>query len=74
MNNGFSDALMSQPTLIPVGSPVWSSAVHLKEGDRVRFSGRFLPGSDYINEVSLTTSGSMADPEFLMHFISIEAE
>jgi len=72
-NNTLSD--MFDNTLIPQESPVYFAASQLKEGDRVIFSGTFLPsdGNDYVKESSLTESGSMSRPEFIFKFKAIKA-
>lgn len=71
-NNTFSEALENQRTLIRVGSPLWSSVVRLSANQRVVFSGRFSTGDDCFQETSLTVGGGMADPDFVMKFLSVE--
>jgi hypothetical protein len=73
-NNSLSERLSGQQTLIPVGSPLWSSVVQLAKGDRVRFSGHFVAGNDYLDEVSLTVTGGMTSPDFVMSFSSVQPE
>ena len=72
-NNSLSD--MFDNTLIPQESPIYSAASQLKEGDRIVFSGTFLPtdANDYVKETSLTESGSMSSPEFILKFKAIKA-
>lgn len=74
MNNGFSEALGNQRTLISVGSPLWTAVVRLSTNQHVTFSGRFSAGADCFEETSLTVGGGMADPEFIMKFFSVEPE
>jgi hypothetical protein len=69
-NNAFSDT--GDHTLIDPESPVFAKAVALKEHQRVRFSGSFLPDSkDCFREGSMTLGGSMDEPEFLFRFSDI---
>ena len=71
-NNGASDALGSLRTLLDPGSPVFAAAAGLHEGQKVRFSGTFAASdSDCFDPQSLTQSGAMEDPEFLLQFSSI---
>ena len=71
-NNALSDSVASIPTLIPVGSAVQVAAMALKEGELVRFSGRFgNDPSDCLEETSLTVFGAMTDPEFLFQFSAV---
>lgn len=69
-NNEFSD--ISDKTLIRSGTPLYKSISNLSKGSFVVFSGRFVSNSrDYIRESSMTESGSMTEPEYLMRFSSI---
>lgn len=69
-NNGLSDVIDN--TLIPNGSALYKKIADLKMGDIVSFSGRFAASdSDYIEESSMTESGSMQTPEFIMVFKDI---
>ena len=46
--------------LIPHGSSLYNQVANLAEGDKVVFSGRFIPGDrDYIMEASLFEEGAM---------------
>lgn len=68
-NNAISDS--GDHTLILAGSPVFQAFVAMKVGDTVRFNGTFLPSpTDCAREPSVTLSGSMTEPEFLMRFSS----
>jgi hypothetical protein len=56
-------------TLIHESSRVYQQLVHLKQGQLVRFSGRFLADPiDGYQEGSITELGSMTRPEYLMRF------
>ena len=56
------------------GSPVFTIANPLRYGTIVQFSGRFVPdGKDYFKETSLTTHGSLEDPDWLIQIDSIKA-
>jgi hypothetical protein len=71
-NNAFSDGVASISTLIPVGTAVQAAAMALKEGELVRFSGRFGNNpSDCLEEISITVRGAMTDPEFLFQFSAV---
>lgn len=52
-------------TLIRHGSALFEKLANMSDGQTVRFSGRFL------DEVSLTESGRMLEPEFTMRFTDI---
>jgi hypothetical protein len=69
-NNALSD--FASNTLIEKGTPVFNSLFDLAEGQKVEFSGRFFPSeTDFIEETSMTISGSMTNPEFLFQFKSV---
>jgi hypothetical protein len=69
-NNALSD--IASNTLIEKGTPVFNRLFDLSNGQRVRFSGAFLPSdSDFIKETSMTIDGSMRNPEFLFKFKSV---
>lgn len=69
-NNAFSD--IASNTLIEQGTPVYEALFNLSNGQRVIFSGSFFPSrDDFIQETSLTISGSMRSPEFLFRFTSV---
>lgn len=73
-NNDLSDSLGSIHTLIDPDSPLHAQAVALHTGQLVRFSGQIgQGGSDCLEEVSLTASGAMEDPEFLFRFSAVAA-
>src|SRR5208337_2095065 len=58
--------------LIPYGSSLYNQVANLAEGDKVVFSGRFIPGDrDYIMEASLFEEGAMTEPEFIFTFTSV---
>ena len=71
-NNSFSD--ISDHTLIDPTSSLFKTLSNLSEGARIKFSGSFLPSeTDCIREGSLTLSGSMTEPEFLMQFERVQS-
>ena len=57
-------------TEIAQGTSLYSAVANLSEGQRVVFSGTFSAsnGRDYVEEGSLTETGSMLDPEFIFKF------
>lgn len=60
-------------TLIAPESPLFQKAASLSEGQRVRFSGSFIPDTaTCIKEESLTGSGRTETPDFLFKFSSID--
>lgn len=70
MPNSWAD--VKDKTLIDPKSSVYASAAKLKEGDIVLFSGTFAKGTaDCFGEKSLTMSGAMMRPEFVLKFSSI---
>jgi hypothetical protein len=69
-NNEFSDILDS--TLINRSDPNFEKVLNLGVGDKVSVSGRFIPTGDIkIGETSLTSQGSIMNPEFLVVFKTI---
>jgi len=71
-NNAVSDT--GDRTLIEPGSPVFQAAVAMRRGATVRFSGTvFRSDVDCVKEASVTISGSMRDPEFILRFTAISA-
>ena len=69
-NNAFSD--IGADTLIKPG-PVLDQAMALSEGQAVRFSGTFVADQvDCVSEMSVTLSGSMDEPAYLIRFSKIE--
>src|SRR5438270_6764720 len=69
-NNSLSD--IRDNTLIAAGSALHRSAVSLKIGQLVTFSGHFIPEkTDCLKEKSLTVTGAMTDPTLLFRFEEI---
>jgi hypothetical protein len=61
--------------LIEPMSEIYKKASLLTVGGKVSFSGKFLSSSeDYIEELSLTQSGSIAEPEFKVIITNISAK
>jgi hypothetical protein len=70
-NNSLSD--VADETLIEPNSSLFTQLGDLKNGDQVRFTGRlFLSNVDCFKESSMTLSGSMRDPDFIIRFTDIE--
>jgi hypothetical protein len=64
-NNALSD--MGSNTLIEKESPVFMNLFDLSNGQKVKFSGNFIPSeTDFIEETSITIDGSMMNPEFFV--------
>jgi hypothetical protein len=54
------------------GSPLYKAVREMNEGDRVVFSGKFIPDEERgLREESLTERGSLSEPEFLLDFEEI---
>lgn len=71
-NNGFSDTLGGDDTLIDKNSPLYDDLAELGEGDKVTFTGEFIPDDEAcVREMSLTDQGSVATPTFLMRFTAV---
>ncbi len=69
-NNSLSD--IASDTLIDPSSSLYQQIATLNEGDTVIFSGRFFQSDvDCLQEGSVTLSGSLSDPEYIMKFEDI---
>jgi hypothetical protein len=69
-NNDLSD--IGDNTLIQPGTELFRAASSLKEGQKVLFSGSFLPKIEgCINESSITLSGKLEDPDFIFRFSGV---
>ncbi len=69
-NNAFSDVM--DATLIDPSSPVFTSALALKEGQTVKFSGTLLAQErECLKETSLTLNGKLTSPSFLIRLSAI---
>ena len=70
-NNEFSD--MMNKTLIHIDSEIYEILLDLEKGNSVITSGSFTESdSDYFQEGSITNSGSLSEPEYLVHFSKIQ--
>lgn len=70
-NNDLSD--FKHRTLIDPDGHLFDTVSTLKEGDKVRFSGRLFPSpTDCFFEMSMTIGGSMSAPEFVTRFSEVE--
>jgi hypothetical protein len=71
-NNALSDFM--DDTLIDPSSPVFASALALKRGDVIRFSGTFVEDSsegECIREASLSLNGKLTKPSFIFRFSEV---
>jgi hypothetical protein len=60
--------------LVEQGSPVYQAAGSVQTGASVTFSGALLPSAaDCFDELRVTTSGGMLDPEFDMRLTTISS-
>tara|TARA_B100000686_G_C16608125_1_gene872332 strand:- start:391 stop:987 length:597 start_codon:yes stop_codon:yes gene_type:complete len=72
-NNEMSD--IGTESLIKSGSSLYDTVADLGEDITVKFTGSlFSDSDDHIEEKSISESGSMTDPEFLIKFSSIEKQ
>jgi hypothetical protein len=60
-------------TMIPKNSGLYDTVQELSAGDRIWFSGAFLPAADRagVYEDSVTTAGRMTSPEYEFQFVAI---
>lgn len=72
-NNGLSD--IGDNTLIAQSSKLYDALSDLGTGKRIKFSGSFITGDETngYHEASMSESGSMTAPEFIMRFSSAAA-
>lgn len=72
-NNALSD--ITDGTLIDKGTPLYNRLLNMSVGDTVAVSGNFFPSdADGVKETSLTTRGSMSEPEFLFRFQEVSKQ
>jgi peptidoglycan hydrolase-like protein with peptidoglycan-binding domain/uncharacterized protein YecT (DUF1311 family) len=72
-NNALSD--IGDHTLIEPTSTMFMTAMNLQVGQKVRFTGTFVASDvDCIKESSLTLSGSIRSPEYIIRFQSIKPD
>lgn len=60
---------VTDQTLVAPGTAVFDTLMSLRVGQRVAFTGRFVPepeGPDGLREASVSDVGSMSEPEFLV--------
>ena len=70
-NNEFSD--MFDKSLIHIDSELYERIIDLEKGNSVITSGSFTKSdTDYFQETSITDSGSLTEPEYLVKFGEIE--
>ena len=70
-NNEFSDIF--DKTLIHIDSEIYEMILELEKGISVITSGKFnASDSDHFQETSMTDSGSLDEPEYLVHFNTIQ--
>ena len=70
-NNEFSD--MMDKSLIHIDSEIYEILLDLEKGNSVITSGSFTESdSDYFQEGSITNSGSLSEPEYIVHFSKIQ--
>jgi hypothetical protein len=69
-NNDLSD--IADDTLIDPQSSLYQTVSQLHKGQKVKFSGSFASSTaDCLKESSLTMSGSISEPEFIIRFESV---
>jgi hypothetical protein len=66
--------LLNNPSMmVEAGTAVYAAAANLRLGERVRFSGHFIPGADCADEESLTLQGGMISPRFKIVLTGLSA-
>lgn len=71
-NNGFSESLSNNKTLVKDGTDVFEQLIELGKDDIVVISGNFFPSNqDRFYENSITERGSMIAPAFLVSVSAI---
>ncbi|MBI4546861.1 MAG: hypothetical protein HY707_02700 [Ignavibacteriae bacterium] len=61
-----------ETTLLKKGTTIYNQVAELTVGQKVRFSGRFIPSEDRgVKEISLTEKGCVDAPEFILSFDEI---
>jgi hypothetical protein len=71
-NNGFSESLSKNKTLVKDGTDVFEQLIELGKDDIVVISGNFFPSNqDRYLEHSVTERGSMIAPDFLVSVSAI---
>ncbi len=71
-NNALSD--INDNTLIPQSSKLFDALSDIGDGKAVKFGGNFISSEkDGYEESSVTESGSMGSPEFILRFSSVTA-
>ena len=70
-NNAFSD--LFDDTLIPESSPVFAQVLPLEDGNKIKFSAKFLRGRDTcLKQGNLTDFYYGREPEFIVQITSVE--
>jgi hypothetical protein len=73
----FNTALadIGSDTLVEPESRLYLALGELSQGDQVKFSGSFFANpTDCLQESSLTMSGSLTSPEFVMRFVNVQKD
>ena len=70
-NNAFSD--LFDDTLIPESSPVFAQVLPLEDGNKIKFSAKFMRGRDTcLKQGNLTDFYYGREPEFIVQITSVE--
>ncbi len=70
-NNAFSD--LFDDTLIPESSPVFAQVLPLEDGNKIKFSAKFLRGRDTcLKQGNLTDFYYGREPEFIVQITNVE--
>jgi hypothetical protein len=70
-----SAPLLNTPsTMVEAGTPIYETSATLRLGQRIRFSGHFVPGADCADEESLTLQGGMTSPRLKIVLTKLAAE
>ncbi len=73
LENSYAEILMDVPeNVITKDSPLYATVTGLQKGQKVKVSGSFVPKDGLPRELSLTTSGAVETPEYVVIFTAVK--
>ncbi len=73
LENSFAKILMDTPAnIIAKDSPLHATVTGLQKGQKIKVSGSFVPKDGLPRELSLTTSGALETPEYVVIFTAVK--
>jgi hypothetical protein len=67
--------LLNNPaTMVESGSALYATAATLRAGEPVKFSAKFFPGADCMDNTRLTLAGGMTEPRWKMQLTVLAAD